>query len=223
MKKLLAGVAHFQSRVFPEHQEQFEKIAFEQNPRALFITCADSRVMPNLITQSNPGELFQCRDVGNIVPPYGGAYGGVSATIEYSISVLGVKHVIVCGHSDCGAMRALLNQDKIAKFPSVLGWLQHAEAARRTVLESGQTLPEDELLLMMIEQNVRAQLTNLKTHPAVASKMARGELTVHGWVYDIQHGTVSILNPENDVFEKVGPEERGAIVESWQPGEAPIL
>lgn len=223
MKKLLAGVAHFQSRVFPEHREQFAKIAFEQNPRALFITCADSRVMPNLITQSNPGELFQCRDVGNIVPPYGGAYGGVSATIEYSISVLGVKHVIVCGHSDCGAMRALLNHDKIERFPAVLGWLQHAEAARRTVLESGLNLAADDLLLMMIEQNVRAQLINLRTHPAVASKMARGELTVHGWVYDIQHGTVSILNPETDVFEKVGPEQPGAIVESWQPGEAAIL
>ena len=223
MKKLLAGVAHFQSRVFPEHQEHFAKIAFEQNPRALFITCADSRVMPNLITQSNPGELFQCRDVGNIVPPWGGAYGGVSATIEYSISVLGVKHVIVCGHSDCGAMRALLNHDKIAKFPAVLGWLQHAEAARRTVLESGLTLPEDGMLQMMIEENVRAQLTNLKTHPAVASKMARGELTVHGWVYDIQHGTVSILNPETNAFEMVGPEQPGVIVESWQPGEAAIL
>jgi carbonic anhydrase len=223
MEKILAGVARFQSRVFPEYKDHFAQIAFEQKPRALFITCADSRVMPNLITQCRPGELFQCRDVGNIVPPYGGAYGGVSATIEYSISVLGVKHVIVCGHSDCGAMRALLNHDKIAKFPAVLGWLQQAEAARRTVLESGLDLPEDQMLQMMIEQNVRAQLTNLRTHPAVASKMARGELSVHGWVYDIEHGTVSILNPQTDVFEQVGPEKPGALVESWEPGEAAIL
>ncbi|MBX9602306.1 MAG: carbonic anhydrase [Bryobacteraceae bacterium] len=222
MDKILAGVARFQREVFPEQRDVFQKLAFEQNPRALFLTCADSRVMPNLITQCKPGELFQCRDVGNIVPPYGAAYGGVSATIEYSVSVLGVKHVIICGHSDCGAMRALLHSERLAKLPSVLGWLHHAEAARRTVMEVEPLPPEEQLLRALTEQNVVTQLTNLRTHPSVAVKMAKGELSLHGWFYEIETGEVYVLNESKKAFEPVSG-NREQLVRAWQPGETLAL
>lgn len=222
MDKILAGVARFQREVFPEQRAVFEKLALEQNPRALFLTCADSRVMPNLITQCKPGELFQCRDVGNIVPPYGAAYGGVSATIEYSVSVLGVKHVIICGHSDCGAMRALLHSERLAKLPSVLGWLRHAEAARRTVMEVEPLPPEDQLLRALTEQNVMTQLTNLRTHPSVAVKLARGELSLHGWFYEIETGEVYVLDESNKTFEPLSV-SREKLAEAWQPGETLAL
>lgn len=194
MEKLLAGVAQFQSRVFPREQELFHEIAHEQHPRALFVTCCDSRVLPNLITQTRPGELFICRDIGNIVPAYGTVYGGVSATVEYAVSVLQVRHVIICGHSDCGAMRALLNPEKIKDLPNVYGWLSHAEAARRTVLENNPDLKGDDLLWKLIEQNVISQLANLRTHPAVAARVARNDLSLHGWTYNIEHGEVMVYD-----------------------------
>lgn len=194
MEKLLAGVAQFQSRIFPREQELFQEIAHEQHPRALFVTCCDSRVLPNLITQTRPGELFICRDIGNIVPAYGTVYGGVSATVEYAVSVLKVRHVIICGHSDCGAMRALLRPDKIKDLPNVYGWLSHAEAARRTVLENNPELNGDDLLWKLIEQNVISQLANLKTHPAVAARVARDDLSLHGWTYNIERGEVMVYD-----------------------------
>lgn len=200
MDKILAGVAQFQSRVFPREQELFHEIAHEQHPRALFITCCDSRVLPNLITQTKPGELFICRDIGNIVPAYGTVYGGVSATVEYAVSVLQVRHVIICGHSDCGAMRALLNPEKIKDLPSVYGWLSHAEAARRTVLENHAELSGDELLWKLIEQNVISQLANLKTHPAVAARLARKDLSVHAWTYEIEKGEIMVFDEQRGEY-----------------------
>jgi len=194
MQKILQGVEHFQHDVFPQHRHLFKQLANSQSPRALFITCSDSRILPNLITQTEPGELFLCRDVGNIVPAHGGAYGGVSATIEYSVAVLGVKHVIICGHSDCGAMRALLHPEKVKHLPSVYGWLSHAEAARHTVDHMHPDADEDTKLQALIEQNVVSQLTNLRTHPAVAARVATGALAVHGWKYSIETGEVNVYD-----------------------------
>jgi carbonic anhydrase len=200
MDKILAGVAHFQSRVYPQQEQLFHEIAHGQKPRALFITCSDSRVLPNLITQTKPGELFLCRDVGNIVPAYGGAYGGVSATIEYSVTVLEVRHIIICGHSDCGAMRALLNPTKIKDLPSVYNWLNYAEAARRTVMENFGYLDGEQMLWKMIEQNVIIQMQNLKTHPAVAARLAKGNLSIHGWTYDIETGAIHVYDEDRHVY-----------------------
>lgn len=200
MDKILAGVEQFQRQIYPQQEALFHEIAHGQKPRALFITCSDSRVLPNLFTQTKPGELFLCRDVGNIVPAHGGPYGGVSATIEYSVTVLEVKHVIICGHSDCGAMRALMNPAKIQYLPSVYGWLSHAEAARRAVIDNWGYLEGDELLWKMIEQNVVIQLQNLKTHPAVASRMVKGDLAVHGWTYNIETGEINVYDERRHVY-----------------------
>jgi carbonic anhydrase len=191
MEKLIAGVHRFRRTEFAEHREFFEQLAAkQQRPMALFITCSDSRVHPNLITQTEPGDLFLIRNAGNIVPPYSAAGGGETATIEYSIEVLGIRHVIICGHSQCGAMKALLDVDSLAHLPAVRAWCNHAEATRRIVQQKYRDLDPAELAVAATEENVLVQMNNLSTHPSVAARLSSGELNVYGWYYDIGGGQV---------------------------------
>src|SRR6188508_482553 len=136
MQNLVDGIHRFRSLVFEQHKELFERLSDGQAPSTLFITCSDSRVVPDLFTQTGPGELFTLRNAGNIVPPYGASNGGESPTIEYAVSVLGIEHVIVCGHSGCGAMKALLKPESVSHMPAIANWLNQAEATRRIVLEN---------------------------------------------------------------------------------------
>jgi len=193
--KLLGGVSRFQKHIYPEHQELFEKLALSQRPEALFITCADSRIDPCMLTQTKPGELFICRVIGNIVPPYPDAVGGVSATIEYAAGVLRVPEVIVCGHTDCGVMRGALNPEPLAGFPNVSAWLRYANVEHR------EPSPSPEFLLSLTERNVVAQLKNLRSHPAVAARLEEGDLALHGWVYHIGPGAVTVYNDQEQKFE----------------------
>lgn len=194
VEKFLGGISRFQKHVFPEHQDLFEELATGQRPEALFITCADSRIDPCLLTQTKPGELFICRVIGNIVPPYPDAIGGVSATVEYAVGVLRVPAVIVCGHTDCGVMRGALHPEALEAYPNVTGWLRYARVERR------EREPDAELLLDLTERNVEAQLKNLRTHPAVAVRLADGTLTLHGWVYHIGSGAVTTLDEASGKF-----------------------
>lgn len=200
MEKILDGVRHFHDHVFPEQAELFEKLAREQRPRALFITCSDSRVHPNLITQTEPGDLFILRNPGNIVPPYHAGGDSESATIEYAVEVLDVVDIIVCGHSNCGAMSALLRKSDLAHLPAVVGWLHHAEVTRRILEQNHAKLPEEAKVALAIEQNVLVQIDHLRTHPSVASRIAAGRLSLHAWVYDIASGDVSEYNAERKRF-----------------------
>lgn len=204
MQKLIEGLHHFQTSIFSSQKELFERLAHGQSPEALFITCSDSRINPNLITQTGPGELFILRNAGNIVPPHGAANGGEGATIEYAVAALKVRDIIVCGHSHCGAMNGLLNLDSLDNLPSVRQWLSHAEATRRIVKQNYQHLCDAPLLTATIEENVLVQLENLRTHPAVAAALARGELNLHGWVYKIETGEVFAYDPEQEQFVPVG-------------------
>src|SRR6202140_1235572 len=148
VQKFLGGISHFQQHVYPKHQDLFEKLAMGQRPEALFITCADSRIDPCLLTQTKPGQLFICRVIGNIVPPYPDALGGVSATVEYAAGVLRVPEIIVCGHTDCGVMKGALNPDALAAFPNVTHWLRH------TCITHKEPEPSAEFLLTLTENNV---------------------------------------------------------------------
>jgi carbonic anhydrase len=195
VEKFLGGVSRFQQHVYPKHQDLFEKLALGQRPEALFITCADSRIDPCLLTQTNPGELFICRVIGNIVPPYPDAIGGVSATIEYAVGVLRVPEVIVCGHTDCGVMRGALNPDALKAYPNVTAWLRYAKVEHR------ESDPSAEFLLALTEANVVAQLESLRSHPAVAARLEQGGLALHGWVYHIGSGTVTAYDEKNRKFE----------------------
>ena len=195
MKRLLSGAATFGREVFPERRALFTELAQGQSPHTLFITCADSRVSPGLITQTKPGELFVLRNIGNIVPGYGEMLGGVSAAVEYAVAALGVAHIVVCGHTDCGAMKALLDPDAhhLDAMPTVRSWLQHAEAAER-VADALSPPGEPPHLDALVEENVRLQLTHLRTHPSVAASLARNTLSLHGWIYDIARGTVAVVD-----------------------------
>jgi carbonic anhydrase len=194
MDRLLKGVSKFRREVFPKHRQLFEELSNQQHPEALFITCADSRIVPDLITQTNPGDLFICRNAGNMVPPYGEVHGGVSATIEYAVAALEVNDIIVCGHTDCGAMRGVLNPELVFNMPTVASWLSHGEVARRVVAENYPEVSEDERLRLLIKHNIVAQIANLHTHPSVAARLARGHIRIHGWLYNIGTGQVEAWN-----------------------------
>jgi carbonic anhydrase len=194
VEKLVGGVARFRKDFYPKHQDLFEKLAYGQRPDALFITCADSRIDPCLLTQTRPGELFICRVIGNIVPPYPEKVGGVSATLEYAVGVLEVPSVIICGHTDCGVMRGALNPDALVDYPNVGEWLRYVDVRDR------KTEPSAEYLLALAERNVVAQLRNVRTHPAVAERLKDGSLSIYGWVYHIGSGIVTAYDETSGAF-----------------------
>lgn len=199
--RLLAGVRRFQREVYPRKEAEYRQLAREgQKPHALFITCADSRVDPELITQSGPGEIFVSRNIGNLVPPYGEVLGGVSALIEYAVAALQVSHVVVCGHTDCGAMVGLLHPERVAELPTVKSWLRNGEAALSIVRNRHSADGEPSALAELIEENVLLQLHHLRTHPSVAGRLAQGSLALSAWVYDIGHGLVRIHSEEQGRF-----------------------
>jgi len=201
MKELIKGIHHFKSEIFASKKELFEKLSRGQEPQALFITCSDSRINPNLITQTEPGELFILRNAGNIIPAHGAANGGEGATIEFAVAGLGISEIIVCGHTDCGAMKGLLHPDKIKAMPTLCNWLNHAEATRRIISENYPYEADADKLNIAMQENVLVQLESLKTHPAIAAKMGRGQLSLHGWTYKIETGEVFAYNEESGQFE----------------------
>jgi len=191
---LLQGAAHFSADIFPGSRDLFRALADGQTPHTLFITCADSRISTGMITQSEPGNLFVLRNIGNVVPAYGEMLGGVSAAIEYAVCALQVDTIIVCGHSDCGAMKALLEPDanRLEEMPTVRSWLRNAEAA--LAVTQALAPPAHARLETMIEQNVLLQLAHLRTHPSVAARIAEGALRLQGWCYDIRHGRIGVID-----------------------------
>jgi carbonic anhydrase len=195
MEKIVRGIHQFQTTQFDQHRALFAQLAKGQQPETLLITCSDSRIVPDLLTQTQPGELFVIRNAGNLIPPYGAANGGEGATVEFAVSALGVKHIVVMGHSHCGAMKGLLQPEGLTALPLVAGWLKHAEATRRVALESYPDLAGEDLLNATIKENVLVQLDNLRTYPAVAARLAKAELTFHAWVYEIESGRILAYDP----------------------------
>ena len=203
MQKLIQGIHKFRSENFRPLQNLFEQLSQGQHPETLFITCSDSRIDPNLLTRSQPGDLFILRNAGNIVPPHGAANGGEAATIEFAVAALGVKDIILCGHSHCGAMKGLLQPEMVAALPAVSSWLSHAETTRRIVQDNYGHLDGDRLVTATVEENVLVQLENLRTLPAVASRLVKGDLHLHGWVYKIETGEVFAYDSTTGQFVPV--------------------
>jgi carbonic anhydrase len=205
LEKLKAGARKFQAEVYAKNAGHYQRAASTpQTPHTLIIGCADSRVDLEAITSSGPGEIFVARNVGNMVPPYSGTPGGVTAVIEYAVAALKVRHVVVCGHSDCGAMKALLSPESTDELPTVRYWLHHGQAA--LMVADSMTHKDEakaEKLKRLTEENVLMQLVHMKTHPSVAGAMARGELTMSGWVYDIGSGVVRIADEGQRKFVPV--------------------
>ena len=203
MPQFAAGVVRFQNTVYPEKRELFERLSEGQSPEALFITCSDSRIETAMITQTEPGELFICRNAGNIVPPHTNHTGGMTASIEFSVSVLNVPHIVVCGHTECGAMKGAMNPEGLDGLPHVREWLGYSRAAMEAVNAMAPDADEDERMRLLLEQNVVLQLQHLKPHPSVAARLAKGDLTLHGWVYDIKTGGVVAWDEAENKFVAV--------------------
>ncbi|MFQ5423324.1 MAG: carbonic anhydrase [Phycisphaerae bacterium] len=205
MKKIIEGVQQFQKGPFRAKQSVFKRLAKGQQPIALFVTCSDSRIDPNLLTNTEPGELFVLRNAGNIVPPHGAVRGGEAATIEYAVSVLKVDDIIICGHTHCGAMAGRLAPESLTELPAVRDWLIHAEDSRRIVPDNQGHISEDaDSLTIAVENNVLVQLEHLRTHPSARAALARNELGLHGWVYQFETGEVFAYDSEMRRFVSIG-------------------
>ena len=200
MERLVKGFLKFRTEVFGKKKALFTRLSENQTPRALFITCSDSRVDPTLLTQTDPGELFILRNAGNMVPPYGSMQGGSTATIEYAMAVLKVPHIIVCGHTDCAVMKAVLHPEEFHDFPAVKEWVGQAETTRRLMREHYVELTGKDRLIKTTQENVRNQLEHLRTHPSVALQLRKRKVDLHGWVYSISTGDVWVYDFGSEQF-----------------------
>jgi carbonic anhydrase len=200
----LPGVHLFHRDVFPQQRERFEELANGQKPSTLFITCSDSRIVPEMLTQTGPGELFVLRNAGNLVPPYDAEFGGEAATIEYAVKALGVEQIVVCGHSHCGAITGVLRPERIEGLPAVEKWLTYAKRVRQEIVESDMpTDPDDDVLTSAIKSNVLVQLDHLRTYPGVAEAEQEGRLSLFGWFYRFETGQVFQYDNQSEEFVNV--------------------
>ncbi|MCC7475767.1 MAG: carbonic anhydrase [Pirellulales bacterium] len=204
MHRLIPGIQEFHENVFPAHRERFEELALGQKPSTLFITCSDSRIVPQLLTQTQPGELFVIRNAGNLVPPHSENPSGEAATIEFAIQALKVEEIIVCGHSHCGAITGLLRPHLIAGMPSLGKWLKYAEETLQELeTPTLQQDPDDDRLTRAMKANVLVQIKHLRTHPVVAEALEQGELRLHGGFYRIETGEVTVLDEAQRKFVSI--------------------
>ncbi|WP_405667475.1 carbonic anhydrase [Streptomyces sp. NBC_01166] len=175
--------------------EEFARLAAGQSPQVLFITCSDSRVVPALITGARPGDLFELRTAGNIVPPHDSGHPtSEAATVEYAVEVLGVRDIVVCGHSHCGAVGALVRGDDLTAVPAVRDWLTHT-----TPCPEGEA--HDAAVTEAVQNHVLTQLLRLRSYPCIKQRLDDGRLNVHGWFYEVHTGSVSRHDVHSDSFQ----------------------
>lgn len=220
MLELIKGVSRFREHVFPEQKERYRRLASHgQAPKALVIACSDSRVMPEIITQSGPGDIFVCRNAGNIVPPYDGSAEGMSASIEFAVVGLGVRDIIVLGHTDCGAMKGVLHPDKLANMPNVGRWLEPCRCAQGDLLTALAHDGDDATAVRRLAMaNLATQLENLRHHPSVDAGLAHGDLRLHAWLFDIARGEVLARRESDGTFRPLNAgENEGVDVPLQQP------
>ena len=204
MEKLLEGLIKFRKQDFEDHKELFGKLKEKQNPHTLFIGCSDSRIVPNLITNTVPGELFVIRNIANLVPNYRQSHEHLATTsaIEYAVQTLGVENIIVCGHSNCGGCRAIYYPEEVLeKTPHTKNWLQLAENVKKIVLNELKEDDEATREWMTEQVNILEQMKHLLTYPLIKEKYEKKELTIQGWYYIIETGEVFIYNKETREFE----------------------
>lgn len=204
MHALISGIRDFRKNVFPSRRTQFEELASGQQPSTLFITCSDSRVVPHMLTQTEPGELFELRNAGNLVPPYSTQDSGEAATIEYAVKALKVRQIVVCGHSHCGAITGVLQPDLVRDMPAVEKWLAHAERIRREIDDQRVAIiDDDDVLSIAIKANVLVQLAHLRTYRDVVEAEERDELALYGCFYRFETGDVTMYDTSTNRFTSV--------------------
>ena len=207
MERLFRGIVEFRQEDFEGHRELFQELGRNQKPHTLFIGCSDSRVVPNLITRTHPGELFVVRNIGNIVPPYRvtGEFVATTSAVEYAVQALGVDSIVVCGHSNCGGCAALhAAPESLDHLPHVRKWLEVSrEVPGRVARRLGADASPEAREWLTEQINVTVQMRNLLTYPYVQEKYQRGELNIYGWYYLIETGEIFNYNPETSLFELV--------------------
>jgi carbonic anhydrase len=206
MDKLFKGVAKFREDDFEAHKELFESLGRTQEPHTLFIGCADSRVVPDLITRTMPGELFTVRNVANIVPPYSNTeeYAGTTSSIEYAVQALEVENIVVCGHSNCGGCAAMNQSDEeLAHLPNVRRWLEISKEVRARVERQMGTGSAKKREWLTEQINILVQMRNLLTYPYVRERYQQGRLKIYGWYYIIETGEIFNFNDQTETFELV--------------------
>lgn len=206
MDHIVQGVLNFRRNIYPKRKDLFRSLADSQNPEVLFVTCSDSRIDPNLVTGSHPGDLFICRNAGNIIPPHSNDTGGMTASIEYAVAVLKVRHIIICGHTDCGAIKGALDLNALEGLPHVREWLGHCRSAMEIVRErhgipTGTKL-DSCYMNEAIAENVLQQVQHLRTHPVVAARLATRKIKIHGWIYDIESGNIRCCDQDSLEFQQ---------------------
>jgi len=216
-EKLMDGYRRFREKYKSDH-EVFDRLADEgQDPKVLWIGCSDSRVVPELITGADPGELFDVRNIANIVPPASSAACATGAAVEYAVIHLGVQHIVVCGHTECGGIAALAAEPESGKQPHIASWLELARGAREQVLASD--IAEEDRYLEIIKTNVLMQLDNLRTYPCVVDHERSDELTIHGWLYDLHTGTIQAYHPGSGEWEPIARHDaqaRSPVIDGYQ-------
>jgi carbonic anhydrase len=217
MKRLIAGVHQFQNGAFQKRRELYQKLSKNQNPQTLFVTCSDSRIVPSLLTQSEPGDLFIVRNAGNIIPPFSQGVTGEGATIEYAVKVLKVQDIVVCGHSGCGAIQAALYPDTTEGLSLVPGWLKHAAKTTEIVSTQYQTSSAEDRLNIAVQENVLVQLENLQTYPFIKEGLKEGSLGIYAWVYKIPTGEVFQYNYSEGQFRPISIATEEIVETSYFP------
>ena len=208
----------FRHKVLPSYRQTFSKLALEQKPDALFIACSDSRVVPNLFASTDPGDLFVDRNVGNLVPPCDSLHpdaprGSAAAALEFSVERLKVKNVIVCGHSECGAMKALWEESQAEGLPHFQDWLRQGEATLKKFREIAAPDPSLSEVNQLSQVNVLTQLEHIRSYPFIRRKLESGELMLHGWWFDIAHADVYCYERNLNQFILIDENEAKLIME----------
>lgn len=203
MKKLIKGLHKFQTEVFPIQKDFFEKLAKGQEPEILFVTCSDSRINPTLVTSADPGYLFILRNAGNIIPPYA-IRSGEAATIEFAVNQLKIEHLIICGHSHCGALEAATTLDTLKDEPQLQAWIhENISPTLALVNKNYQDLDGTSFANVLLQEHVLQQIENVKTHPAVSRAIDQGKLTLHAWIYRFEEGNIYSFNLQDGQFELI--------------------
>lgn len=218
MKKLINGILEFHKNIRPSYRETFAKLALGQAPDALLVACSDSRVAPNLFASTQPGDLFVIRNAGNLIPPYGGDgrpanETSEAAAIEFSVLRLSVIDIVICGHSECGAMRMLIDQDKETPPPHIGGWLKHGQGALRRLREGARMNANLEIHNHLSQLNVLEQLEHLRSYPIVRERILSNRLRLHAWWFDIREAEVLTYDELSGRFVTMTEAEAEGILE----------
>ena len=224
MRKLIRGIVEFRAKRQPTYKDVFAKLALGQRPDTLFVACSDSRVQPNLFASAEPGDMFVIRNVGNLISPCDEATASVmtdvseAAAIEFAIEALNVRDVIICGHSECGAMCAMIDEKQLpANSPHLLKWLRHAQPSLDR-LNAGEAVGKELLSHNQLSQiNVLQQIEHLKTYPNVQKRMAEGKLDLHGWWFNIKEAEVYAYDQRDHKFRLVEEQYADVLLRRYSP------